>query len=147
MIGSDCMEKLTAESEKIMNERFGHDNIIALATSEGNVPYVRGVNAYYEDGAFYVITYALSNKMKQLEKNPLAAVSGEWFSAHGRAYDMGWFGGEDNRKTAEKLRKVFSKWIDNGHNDFSDENVHILKIKLTDGILFCNGKRVDIDFN
>ena len=62
---------------------------------------------------------------------------------------MTWAGSavEDNRKTAEKLRKVFSKWIDNGHNDFSDENVHILKIKLTDGILFCNVKRFDIDFN
>ena len=51
-----------------MIERFGKDTVIALATVEGGVPYVRSVNAYYENGAFYIITYALSNKMKQIEK-------------------------------------------------------------------------------
>ena len=35
---------------------------------ENGMPCVRNVDAYYEDGAFYVITYALSNKMKQIEK-------------------------------------------------------------------------------
>jgi len=60
------MEKLNAESTKIMNERFSKDNVIALATVDGDIPAVRYVNAYYENGAFYVITYALSNKMKQI---------------------------------------------------------------------------------
>ena len=68
------MEKLSQKAGKIMNERFGKDTVIALATVEDGVPYVRNVNAYYENGAFYVITYGLSNKMKQLEKNPLAAI-------------------------------------------------------------------------
>lgn len=62
------MEKLTEVTKKVMDERFGKDNVISLATSAENVPYVRCVNAYYEDGAFYIITYALSNKMKQMEK-------------------------------------------------------------------------------
>lgn len=53
------MEKLSAEAEKIMVERFGKDSIIALATAEDNMPYVRGVNAIYENRAFYVLTYAL----------------------------------------------------------------------------------------
>lgn len=65
------MEKLTKEAEKIMIERFGKDSIVALATVEDGIPYVRNVDAYYEDGAFYVITYGLSNKMRQLEKNPI----------------------------------------------------------------------------
>ena len=52
------------EAETIMMERFGKDTILALATADNGVPYVRNVNAYYEDGAFYVITHALSNKMK-----------------------------------------------------------------------------------
>ena len=64
------MEKLSIESAKIMNERFGMDTIIVLGTLDGEYPAVRQVNSYYEDGAFYVITYALSNKMKQIEKNP-----------------------------------------------------------------------------
>ena len=49
-----------------MTERFGKDMVIALATAEKGVPYVRYVNACYENGAFYVITYALSNKIKHL---------------------------------------------------------------------------------
>ncbi|MGN0638658.1 MAG: pyridoxamine 5'-phosphate oxidase family protein [Huintestinicola sp.] len=134
------------EWEKIMDERFGYDNIIALATSENDRPYVRSVNAYYESGSFYMITYALSDKMKQLEKNPVAAISGEWFTAHGTPENMGFIGKEENRPTAEKLRAVFGEWIDNGHVDFSDENTIILRIKLTDGILFSEGKRFDIDF-
>lgn len=51
------MKKMNEEAEKIMKERFGKDTIIALATVENEVPYVRYVNAYYEDGAFYIITY------------------------------------------------------------------------------------------
>lgn len=140
------MEKLNDTAKQIMNERFGRDNVIALATSENNVPYVRGVNAFYEDGAFYVITYALSDKMKQIEKNPAVALSGEWFTAHGRAENMGWFRKPENAPLAAKLRGAFSDWIDNGHNNFEDENVIILKIKLTYGVLFSHGTRYDIDF-
>lgn len=140
------MEKLNDTAKQIMNERFGRDNVIALATSENNVPYVRGVNAFYEDGAFYVITYALSNKMKQIAKNPAVALSGEWFTAHGRAENMGWFRKPENAPLAAKLRGAFSDWIDNGHNNFEDENVIILKIKLTYGVLFSHGTRYDIDF-
>ena len=134
------------EWKKIMDERFGCDNIIALATSENDRPYVRSVNAYYENGSFYIITYSLSDKMKQLEKNPTAAISGEWFTAHGTPENMGFIGKEENRSTADKLRAVFAEWIDNGHVDFSAETTIILRIKLTDGILFSNGKRFDIDF-
>ena len=57
------MKRFSQEAEQIMVERFGKDTLIALATTENEVPYVRYVNAYYENGAFYIITYALSNKM------------------------------------------------------------------------------------
>ena len=32
------MEKLSPETEKIMSERFGKDNVIALATTENDIP-------------------------------------------------------------------------------------------------------------
>ena len=38
---------------EVMNERFGHDTLISLATIDGNNPAVRIVNSYYENGAFY----------------------------------------------------------------------------------------------
>ena len=40
-----------------------------MATVENEVPYVRYVDAYYENGAFYIITYALSNKILRIDCN------------------------------------------------------------------------------
>ena len=60
------MIKLSQEAEKIMIKRFGKDTVLAMATAENGVPYVRYVNAYYENGAFYIITHALSNKVKHI---------------------------------------------------------------------------------
>ena len=140
------MEKLTKEAREIMEERFGKDNVISLATVEDNVPYVRSVNAWYEDKAFYVVTSGLSNKMKHIEKNPTVAIAGDWFTAHGKGVNLGAFGRQENAELAGKLRKIFAEWIDNGHTDLSDENTCILCIKLTEGVLFSHGTRYEIDF-
>ena len=91
--------KINEEANRILTERFGKDSIIALATVNGNVPCVRNVNAYYEDGAFYIITYALSNKMREIEQNPAAAIAGDWFTAHGKGINLGYFGKEEDRKS------------------------------------------------
>lgn len=140
------MEKLTAETEKILLERFGRDSLIALATAAGKIPYVRTVDAFYENRAFYVLTYGLSAKINQISENPIVAVSGEWFTAHGRGVNMGYFGKPENKAVADKMRTVFSEWIDNGHNNFDDENTIILRIDLTEGVLFSQGTRYEIDF-
>ena len=47
------------------------------------------------------------------------------------------------RRFYEKLRKVFAEWIDNGHNDFFDENTIILCIRLTDELLLSHGTRYE----
>ena len=115
-----------------------------MATVENGIPYVRSVNAYYENGAFYIITYALSNKMRQIENNPVVAISGEWFTAHGNGINLGCFKRKENQLTAEKLKKAFAEWIDNGHNDFDDENTIILCVELTDGLLFSHGTKYEL---
>lgn len=137
------MIKLEQEVEEIMKERFGKDTIIALATTEKGVPYVRSVDAYYENGAFYIITYALSNKMRQIAENPVVAISGDWFTAHGKGINLGYFGKEENSLIAGKLRNAFAEWIDNGHNNFEDENTIILCVELTDGVLLSHGTRYE----
>ena len=141
------MEKLPAEIEKILTERFSRDTLIALATSENNMPSVRTVDAYYDHGAFYVLTHALSNKMKQIEKNPNVAISGDWFTAKGKGLNMGYFCKKENKKIADKMREYFAAWIDNGHNNFEDENTVILQIKLTEGVLVSNDQWIQIDFS
>lgn len=140
------MEKLRENVEKIIIERFGKDSLIALATVEGSVPHVRTVDGYYDNGAFYVLTYTLSNKMRQIAKNPVVAISGEWFTAHGTGTNLGWFCKKENEPIANKMNTIFAAWINNGHNNFEDENTCILRIDLTDGVLFSDGRRYEIDF-
>ena len=134
---------MSPEAEKIMIGRFGKDTVIALATTENSIPYVRYVNAYYEKGAFYTITYALSNKMRHIGKNPVVTIAGEWFTAHGKGANLGYLGKTENREIAEKLKNAFAGWINNGHIDFNDENTIILCIELTDGLLLSHGTRYE----
>ena len=131
---------------ELMDRRFGHDNLIAIATECDHTPYVRAVNTYYEDGSFYVITHALSNKMQQLQTNPKIAICGDWFTAQGLGESMGHILAPENADLADKLRTVFAEWYDNGHSDESDPNTIILRIRLTSGVLFSHGTRYDIDF-
>ena len=48
-----------------------------------------------------------------------------------------------NCMIAEKLKKVFAEWIDNGHTDFDDENTIILCVELADGLLLSHGTRYE----
>ena len=133
-------------TQTILRERFGKDSLIALATSVNNVPHVRTVDAVYIDGAFYVVTYALSGKMMQIAENPAVAISGEWFTAHGIGENLGHVLLEENRAVMAVLRTAFAAWYSNGHTNEEDPNTCLLKIRLTDGVLFSNGTRYDIDF-
>ena len=85
--------------------------------------------------------------MKQIEENPVVALAGDWFTAHGRGINLGYFGKKENEGIAEQMRAAFSEWIDNGHNNFDDINTCILCIELTDGILLSHGTRYEIDFS
>jgi hypothetical protein len=118
----------------IMVERFGKDSLIAVATTDGERLHNRMVDAYYENGAFYISTYALSNKMRQIKENPEVAVCAvDWFSGHGIGKNLGWLLEPQNAEIRSKLREAF-EWYDNANNE-QDKNCCILEIHLTDGML------------
>ena len=98
------MNSWNEQAESIMAERFGKDTVISLATTEDGTPYVRYVNAYYENGCFYIITYALSNKMRQIEKNPTVAIAGDWYTAHGKGVNLGYFRKKRERTDRRKAK-------------------------------------------
>ena len=104
------------------------------------------MDAVYIDGAFYVVTYSLSGKMQQIAKNPTVAISGEWFTAHGIGENLGHVLLEKNQAVMDVLREAFAAWYSNGHTNEADPNTCLLKITLTDGVLFADGTRYDIDF-
>lgn len=139
--------KINAEINALMDGRFGHDSLIALATVDGDAPAVRTVDAVYLDGCFYTITYALSGKMQHIAKNPKVAISGEWFTARGVGESLGHILRDENAELADKLRTAFAAWYGNGHTNEADPNTIILRIRLTDGVLFHHGTRYDIEFS
>ena len=69
----------------------------------------------------------------------LIAIAGEWFTSYGKVINSGYFGKEENHRISKRLKEVFSEWIDNGYNDFEDENTVILCVELTDGLLLSHG--------
>lgn len=140
------MESLSEITRALMDQRFGKDSVIALATADGDMPYVRYVNAYYQDGAFYIITHALSGKMRQMARNSAVAIAGDWFTARGIGENLGYIRKAENLALEKRLREVFAEWIDNGHNQYEDVNTCILRVRLTEGVLFSHGTRYDIDF-
>lgn len=134
------------EGIALLEEKFGNgkDNLISLATVAREPgaggkprPAVRNVDAYYEDGSFYVVTYAKSNKMRQIAYNPEVSVCGEWFTAYGLGENLGWVLDPKNAKMRDKLRTAFAVWYDSANSE-EDENCCILAIRLTRGILNVN---------
>ena len=133
------------EGMALLAEKFGNnkDNLIALATiakepsAGGNPrPIVRDVDAYYEDGVFYVVTYGQSNKMQEIAKNPevAIAVSGQWFNGSAIGENLGWCLKPENAGLRDKLRKAFEAWYDFANNE-KDENCCYLAIRMTSGII------------
>ncbi len=129
------------EGLKLIEESCGNgkDNVIALSTiameasADGApCPYVRDVDAYYEDGVFYVTTRAKSTKMQQIAQNNEVAfaVCFEWFSGNGIGENLGWVLDPKNAGLRTKLRKAFAQWYDNA-NDEKNENCVILAIRIT----------------
>lgn len=131
---------------RILNDRFGCDTLISLATLDGNRPSVRIVNSYYDEGSFYTVTYALSNKMKQISDEPKVAVCGKWFTAHGIGENLGGVRDGKNAEMMDKLHTVFAEWYENGHVDEEDPHTCLLRIRLTEGVLLSQGTRYELDF-
>lgn len=122
----------------------GKDNVIALATialeptADGApYPYVREVDAHYEDGVFYVTTWGKSNKMQQIAKNKEVAFSVcfEGITGQGVAENLGWVLDPKNAELRAKLRKTFADWYDAANNE-QDENCVILAIRITKAAIF-----------
>lgn len=134
------------EGIKLISESCGNgkDNVIALATiatslsADGNpFPYVREVDAYYEDGVFYITTWGKSNKIMQIANNKEVGlvVCMEGISGSGVGENLGWVMDPKNAELRTKLRKAFSKWYDHANNE-NDENCVILAVRMTRVTIF-----------
>ena len=146
------------EGIKLIEERCGNgkDNVITLATiamepsTDGNSrPCTRDVSAFYEDGVFYITTWAKSSKMQQIAKNNEVAftVCFEWFSGNGIGENLGWVLDPKNAELRTKLRKAFAEWYDDANKE-ENENCIILAVRITRGVVIKDhgAVRYNMDF-
>lgn len=133
------------EGVKLMEDCCGgKDTVISLATvalepdAGGNPrPVVRDVDAMYADGVFYVVTYAASNKIRQIEGNGAVAFSihFEGIAGTGTGENLGWVLAPRNAALRDSLRRTFADWYD-AANDEQDENCIILAIRIQQVSIF-----------
>ena len=134
---------------KLMEERCGNgkDNVIALATlaltkaADGSpCPAVRMVDAYYEDGVFFVSTDAKKSKTLEIEKNSTVAIAGlDWFVATGTAENLGWVKDAKNAEIRAKMKKIFG-WFDE-HGDEDNPSSIVLRIRMITATITDNDKK------
>lgn len=145
------------EAMKNLDEKLGNkDGLISLSTislesgADGRSrPAARLVNAYYEDGAFYITSYATTKKMREIAQNPEVSICiiVENFTADGIGENLGWVCDEKNTEIMVKVREIFAEWYKSANND-EDPNTCLLKIRLTKGLWNDPhaGLRKEIDF-
>jgi uncharacterized pyridoxamine 5'-phosphate oxidase family protein len=117
----------------------GKDNLIALATISLSLndngdprPSVRMVDAYYEEGVFYISSASWKNKTLEIEKNNEVSICGlDLFTAHGKAENLGWVKDEKNTEIRAKMKKIF-QWFDD-HGDEDNPDSIVLRVNLTEG--------------
>lgn len=140
------IENINSDFQKSMDDLFGHDTLVSIATIYDNIPYVRVMDSYYEDGVFYSITFTNSNKMKHIKENPKVAICSKWLSAHGIAENLGHPCDEKNVEIASKLRTVFNEWYNERFDCDNNPNACILAVRLTDAKLLHDDSEFVIDF-
>lgn len=129
----------------ILEELFSRDYQFALATCENNSPSVRFVDSFYSNGAFYIVTYNKSQKVKEIESNPKVSLCNKLYRFTGNAYNIGHPLKKENKDIRNKLTDVFKDWYFE-HNDESDENMCYVKVELESGFFYKDGTGYKLDF-
>lgn len=128
-----------------LNELFGKDCCFVLATSNGNCPSQRVVDTYCSEGIFWIVTHALSNKVKDIKVNPNVSLCNNFHIFRGKAYYAGHPLAAENKEIRQKLIHEFEPWYF-AHNNEEDENMCYVKIELEEGFFHKDGTGYKVSF-
>ena len=129
----------------LMEQLFSRDYQFAMATAANTIPSLRFVDTYYDDGAFYSVTYANTNKVKEIAINPNIALCGrKGYSFSGKAYNIGHPLLLENNDIRNKLIKAFEPWYFKHNNEADD--ICLIKIVPESGFIHIDGIGYDINF-
>ncbi len=133
------------DSLQVIEELFAKDCQFALATVKDNVPSVRVVDTFYDDGAFYIVTYSKSQKAQEIASNENVSLCCELYRFSGTARNIGHPLNPGNSELREKLIRVFEPWYFK-HNNEQDENMCYIRVELGQGFFYKDGTGYDVDF-
>lgn len=129
----------------VLETLFARDYQFALATSSNNIPAVRFIDTFYDNGAFYIVTYGKSQKVKEIEENPTVSLSKDLYRFTGIARNIGHPLLKENLKIRDKLIQVFEPWYF-AHNNESDKNMCYIKVDLNQGLFYKDGTGYKVNF-
>lgn len=130
---------------KLIEKLFSRDYQFAMATAANDIPSLRFIDTYFDNGAFYSVTYADTNKVKEIAVNPnVVLCSRRGYSFKGMAYNIGHPLLIENSEIRNKLIKAFEPWYFKHNNEADD--ICILKIVPESGFVHKNGIGYNINF-
>lgn len=124
---------------------FSQDRTFVLATVKESKPSQRVVDTYYDEGVFWIVTYAQSNKVKELRMNPQVSLCNSFHTFNGLAYYAGHPLDEQNKDIRAKLIQVFEPRYF-AHNNEADKDMCYVRIELTEGFFHTDGFGYIMDF-
>ncbi len=131
---------------KAMNDLFSRDYQFTLASVKDNVPSQRVVDTYFDGKDFYVVTYALSRKVKEIRCNPEVSICARKpYNFQCKAYDIGHPLKPENAAIRDQLIKVFAPWYF-AHNNEGDENMCYVRLEPQTGFVFDDTTGYNVDF-
>lgn len=129
----------------LMEELFSRDYQFAMATTVNDIPSLRFIDAYFDNGAFYAVTYANTDKVKEIAVNPnVALCSRKGYSFSGKAYNIGHPLLPENSEIRSKLINAFEAWYFKHNNE--NDDICILKIEPERGFIHKDGIGYKINF-
>lgn len=129
-----------------MERLFGRDTVMVLATYGETGVTARSIDGYYKNGTVYVVSYALSQKAKDIAHSGDAALCCGLNSMKGAAKNLGHPLAEGNQALRDELKEVFSAFYGR-HVDEDDEHTCIFAIRLTGALAFEGGMKYVVDYS
>ena len=133
------------EGVKAMELLYGKEVTLSLATVFDKKSNIRVVDTFFYGDAFYVSTYRLSKKCREIAINPHVALHQDFFVAYGMGYDIGSPLDSKNEQLRERFKNTFKTWYDIHVNE-EDSNTCYVEIKLEDAIVFNDNMKYVLNF-
>ncbi len=129
----------------VMKENFGHVTEMCLASGANDVISARDVNAYYNDGKFYVLAKLGNTLMNDVQINPNVALCHGSHTMRGVARSLGHPLDVLNYAIRREMKRQFSLNYDEYVTE-DNPDMRIVEITLTQAVTFTRFHRYEIDY-